>query len=278
MTTNSIKNSSIGNNATGIITSSVIPFCLPIFSVNHKGSSTHDPFLSPFSQPPLIKLAYLLEVVYSQLTGTVDCLPRYQFVEVWLDYVEEDPLTVIKELEPFWKKIVFTMRKLDFSETRVSLNQYKQAILFLTQHTTATLDLDVQKQKQELDFYDAAFRTEGSCSLITSFHNFSHTPSDPELNAVIISMRRFKPYIYKIATWCNSESDALRLLDLGLSLREQGQRYITLGMGSLGAVTRIFGSLWGNALCFAPETPETKSAPGQFCLDELKTLLNLVAD
>jgi 3-dehydroquinate dehydratase len=40
-------------------------------------------------------------------------------------------------------------------------------------------------------------------------------------------------------------------------------------MGPHGAVTRIFGTLWGNAFIFAPESDNERSAPGQLTHDQL---------
>jgi 3-dehydroquinate dehydratase type I len=71
---------------------------------------------------------------------------------------------------------------------------------------------------------------------------------------------------------CQTEQDALRLLQLLLELKAKNQRCIILGMGEHGITTRIFGTLWGNELIFAPETLAEQSAPGQLTRQQLDNI------
>jgi 3-dehydroquinate dehydratase type I len=93
-------------------------------------------------------------------------------------------------------------------------------------------------------------------------------------------MKAARADVSKIAAYCETENDALRLLKILLNLRDERRRCIILGMGVHGAVTRLFGTLWGNEMIFAPESRTKASAPGQLtrseleqCFSALQTLL-----
>ena len=70
-------------------------------------------------------------------------------------------------------------------------------------------------------------------------------------------------------------ADVIRLL----SATERASRtlslpLITMAMGSLGAITRIFGGLFGSALTFA--AGERSSAPGQLPIGTLRQIFAAV--
>jgi 3-dehydroquinate dehydratase-1 len=107
---------------------------------------------------------------------------------------------------------------------------------------------------------------------IVSYHNYTRTPSDRQLRQIIQRMETHDPAVYKIATSCATPSDAVRLLSLLLELKAASRRCIVLGMGEHGVVTRIFGTLWGNELIFAPDSAGTMSAPGQLTRQQLDAI------
>ena len=85
-------------------------------------------------------------------------------------------------------------------------------------------------------------------------------------------MDKFFPDVYKIATKCTNETDALKLLLLQQNLKIQNKKHIVLGMGEFGTITRVYGTLWGNELIYAPQTKEEASAQGQLTKKELENI------
>jgi 3-dehydroquinate dehydratase type I len=86
-------------------------------------------------------------------------------------------------------------------------------------------------------------------------------------------MEDWGAHIMKISTYCSIQRDALRLLSLLIDLREGGHRIIVLGMGKHGVITRVFGTMWGNEMTFAPVDVSTRSAPGQITVDKLDSII-----
>jgi len=96
------------------------------------------------------------------------------------------------------------------------------------------------------------------------------------LQGIVADMEKYKPAVYKIATMCKSKVDALLLLNLLLFLKSKKRRFIVLGMGKEGVITRVFGTLWGNELVFAPETRAKQSAPGQLTRAQMKQIMRVL--
>jgi 3-dehydroquinate dehydratase len=64
----------------------------------------------------------------------------------------------------------------------------------------------------------------------------------------------------------------LKLLLLQQNLKAQNKKHIVLGMGEFGTITRVFGTLWGNELIYAPISKGEASAPGQLTKQELENI------
>jgi 3-dehydroquinate dehydratase type I len=86
-------------------------------------------------------------------------------------------------------------------------------------------------------------------------------------------MESWGAHIVKISTQCTTQREALRLLSLLIDLREAGQKCIVLGMGKHGVITRVFGTVWGNELTFAPVELSNRSAAGQLTVDKLDSIM-----
>lgn len=195
--------------------------------------------------------------------------------EVWLDYVEGDLQGLLTQLlETHRDRVVFLFRRLQLEGARLKTDVAAQLIDQIV-HKGGWLDLDVATQTQETAQYVKVTRQNpGGARLIASYHNYEATPSLSELKEIIESMRSLEPEVYKLATFCQTRQDALHLLTLLNLMREQGMKAIVLGMGVHGLVTRIVGTIWGNYLCFAPESLGTASAPGQLTYYQMQNILN----
>jgi 3-dehydroquinate dehydratase len=44
-------------------------------------------------------------------------------------------------------------------------------------------------------------------------------------------------------------------------------------MGKHGTITRVFGSIWGNEMAFAPIEAANRSAAGQITVDKLDSIM-----
>jgi 3-dehydroquinate dehydratase I len=199
-------------------------------------------------------------------------ISEYQYFEVWLDYIEELDETFLAKLTSLLQnKHIMLLRRNNLEPIRMDL-QKRFDIISLISISETLLDLDIS-QKEELEHIT---KNELNINLILSYHNYEKTPSDDELTNIILDMEKYKPAIYKIATVCQNENDALRLLQLQSLLKEQNKKHIILGMGKFGTITRVYGTLWGNEMIFAPKTLDEQSAEGQLTKQELEKIFEVL--
>lgn len=111
--------------------------------------------------------------------------------------------------------------------------------------------------------------------VVASRHDFTATPPDSRLLSVLARMDAAGADVLKIACHVNSAEDTARLLTLQVRARaEFAKPLIIIGMGETGVLTRFAGAEMGSAATFA--TVGAASAPGQFTVEETRTVLDLV--
>ena len=109
--------------------------------------------------------------------------------------------------------------------------------------------------------------------VIGSSHHFSETPSEESIVATLSNAAKIGADVAKIAVMPKVISDVVTLLAATeRASRELRIPLITMAMGSLGVVTRVFGGMFGSALTFAAGTKT--SAPGQLPIETLREILD----
>ena len=194
-------------------------------------------------------------------------LDDFDYYEVWLDYIEKLDFSFVDRLaKQLGERLVIVFRRQHLEKIRMP-SEKRKGILEMLRSTAVLVDLDIGQQADELRHAKMlGLRT------IASYHDYNQTPTDVQLAAVVAKMERYSPAIYKLATMCKSQEDSLRLLQLLIKLKAQGKAVVVLGMGELGASSRVLGTLWGNEMTFAPVTDAGKSAPGQLTKEQMETI------
>jgi 3-dehydroquinate dehydratase-1 len=216
---------------------------------------------------------YCLPIIKSDKAEILETIrlneAKYSYFEVWLDYVNGVDEVFIKQLaDVAGEKLVLLFRRQNLEPINMPAEQ-RFGILKLLDKTPLLVDLDITTQAAELDYIRDNNLT---LKTIASYHDYEQTPDTARLEAIIGTMDKYRPDIYKLAALCGSSEDALRLLQQLLAFKTRGQAAIVLGMGEAGLVTRVFGALWGNAMTFAPLTAQEQSAPGQLTRRQLEAV------
>ena len=206
----------------------------------------------------------ILEAIHANIND-------YHYFEVWVDYVNDLNNKFVEELREFLdEKLIIVFRRLNLETIHLELDK-RLKIIDMLDEAQSLIDLDVLTQEDELN-HIRDHKLE--INTIVSYHNYQMTPEDNILKEIIDTMDEYKPAVYKIATMCTNHKDAIRLLQLLTELKERNSKYILLGMGEFGVATRIFGTLWGNEMIFAPKVLTEQSAPGQLTKDQLEIIFN----
>ncbi|MBI4038447.1 type I 3-dehydroquinate dehydratase [Candidatus Daviesbacteria bacterium] len=224
-----------------------------------------------------MKIKYCLPIIKNTkeevLQEVLQSLRSYDFFEVWVDYIENRDENFVQDLiGQFKEKLIIVSRRQNLEEVSMNLEK-RLKIISLLENSQSMIDLDILMQKDELDQIK---NKKMKVKTIISYHNYQETPDDSKLKEIIDTMKIYDPEVFKIATKCNNQKDALRLLGLLLAMKEKDVKAIILGMGESGIITRIFGTIWGNEMIFAPKNLAESSAPGQLTKEQLETIFRVL--
>ncbi len=218
------------------------------------------------------KIKYCLPIIKDTKKEVLKSLKikGFDFYEVWLDYIKDlDEKFVVDIALKFKEKLIFVFRRQNLEPIKLPLEK-RLNLISLISKSSAYIDLDFLTQHEELE---SLIKNPNSLKLILSYHNYKETQKLDYFVNLITKMKRYNPEVYKVATFCQTKQDVLILLELILKLKDQKLKYIVLGMGEEGQVTRIVGSIWGNEINFTPQHLTEKSAKGQLTKKSLELVL-----
>jgi len=112
--------------------------------------------------------------------------------------------------------------------------------------------------------------------LLLSWHNFVATPAESFISRKFLEARQLGADIAKVAVMPNSHRDVLALLNATLTARQEmpDMPLISMSMGPLGVVSRVFGGNFGIDVTFAQGL--AASAPGQIPVRDLRSIWRLL--
>ncbi len=112
-------------------------------------------------------------------------------------------------------------------------------------------------------------------ALILSFHDFAATPALEAIVQRFLQAQQMGADIAKVAVMPHQMEDVLTLLAATQAAHHQlSIPLISMAMGGLGSISRVYGWAFGSALTFA--AGQNASAPGQLPIDELNATLAVV--
>lgn len=117
---------------------------------------------------------------------------------------------------------------------------------------------------------------EHGVTVVMSNHDFDKTPPAEEVIERLVGMKKAGADIAKLACMPNTSEDVLTLLGATETVKRQypNEPIITMSMGKLGIVSRICGSIFGNAMTFG--AAKQVSAPGQIEVTKLNDILKVI--
>lgn len=222
-----------------------------------------------------MKINYCLPIIKENKNEILELIrthqDEYQYFEIWLDHIEDPDKKFIDELtRNREEKLIFLFRRKNLEPIKMLLDKRFEIIKSFN-NSPVLIDLDLS-QNEEIDYIQ---KNDLKIKKIVSYHNYNETDGG-KLIGIIDTMDKYSPDIYKIATFCRDDKDALTLMNLQQKLKMKNLRHIVLGMGDYGLITRIFATLWGNEMIFAPIKESETSAPGQLIKTDLENIFSLI--
>lgn len=204
------------------------------------------------------------DVLYAIRSSEAD----YYYFEVWLDYLKSLDDQFLGHLKDFGPRLIIVFRRQNHESMRLA-EDIRHDIIQKFSRSPVLIDFDISQQANDLGFvHDKGLAVRS----IVSYHDYEHTPVIEELEKKVMHLLSHNPEIVKLSTYCQSPYDAIRLLELQQQLKAQKLKHIILGMGPYGYVTRVFGTLWGNEMIFAPSEHGASSAPNQLTREQLESI------
>ena len=193
------------------------------------------------------------------------------WIEIRADYIQQlsDKDITALSTASSGTKCIFTLRDIKYG------GKFEQGDL-------ARLNLFSHALESGFTYYDVDFEAYdeyqpllelNSAKIILSYHNFHETPDMEILAQIYESMSIMNPSVVKMATMVNDEND-LRILT-NLLLKYPEQKKIIVGMGPIGAISRITFPLMGSLLTFA-SLKDQASASGQIDILQMQNIYKTI--
>ena len=196
-------------------------------------------------------------------------LSKSDYAEIRFDFLKKSDIPIVLEdIKENLSRCVCTLRPKSEGGLFVGKEDERKSILRLIAEYNPYL-LDVEFNTIQKDKKLATYLKKSKSKLLISWHDFKKTPNESQLRAKFNKMKKFSDVV-KIVTVAKSVSDASRLLSL-YSVKSKSKT-IAFCMGEQGKFSRI--------LCLHLGSPFTyvslgkAIAPGQFSVDEIKSLEN----
>lgn len=196
-------------------------------------------------------------------------LSKSDYAEIRFDFLKRSDIPIVLEdVKKNLSRCVCTLRPKSEGGLFVGKENERKSILRLIAEYNPYL-LDVEFNTIQKDKKLATYLKKSKSKLLISWHDFKKTPNESLLRAKFNKMKKFSDVV-KIVTVAKSVSDASRLLSL-YSVKSKSKT-IAFCMGEQGKFSRI--------LCLHLGSPFTyvslgkAIAPGQFSVDEIKSLEN----
>ncbi|MCU4925359.1 type I 3-dehydroquinate dehydratase [Halobacteria archaeon AArc-dxtr1] len=143
-----------------------------------------------------------------------------------------------------------------------------------TAHGAVTA-IDVELAAVQDGSADAVLETarDRSVSVVASAHDFEGTPGRESLVRTLEAGAE-RADVGKLAVTATSRADALAVLTATHEAATEGLTVATMAMGAPGSHTRAVAPVYGSKIGYAPVDPDAATAPGQYDLETLATLVD----
>ena len=201
----------------------------------------------------------------------IRALKRSDYAEIRLDFMEPNKVPLALSLvKKDLKRCVCTLRpKSEGGKFSGSEKNRISILKLIVEYDPYLLDVEYNTIKKHQDLRQ--YLKWSKSNLLVSWHDFKKTPSYSMLKNMLRKMNKFSNNI-KIVTTARSMSDAMKVLSLYNNVPKNGS-LIAFSMGDYGHMSRILCTQIGSPYTYVSLGKPV--APGQFSLDEVKSIFKL---
>ena len=202
----------------------------------------------------------------SSVEDVIQVLKSVTLAEIRLENIKNLTFNNLIKICSLNAKIVATCRPGTMSDL-----DRAQVLKWAAKAKADFIDVEIESDFKFLQDVISTAKVEG-VEIIVSYHNYDMTPDAATLKDIVNDCFKKGATIAKVACMVNSKMDAARIM----ALADDQRQILPLGMGKLGAITRIAAPLLGAPFTFAPLNDDQKTAPGQLSAKTLQSIYNLL--
>lgn len=212
-------------------------------------------------------------------TASLDAEPRARphadLLEFRMDMAEA-PLEALDSYDGDLEVLVTNRPEWEGGDREDGPDRRDELLEALSSPAVAAVDLELRALEDPRQVTDMApvldAARERDIPIVVSMHDFDHAPSRKTLVDFAHRGCQFGT-LAKIAVTPGTHEAVLKLLQATHDLTQEGRTVATMAMGEIGAHTRAIAPLYGSKLGYAPVDRAAATAPGQFDLETLASLL-----
>lgn len=221
----------------------------------HRSTNPHPQLVGVIASPTDLKRAVRMSTPPDLFELRLDCLARVA------DQVEN----VLPKLR---KPLIITARHPYEGGSRKLRLRHRRDLLVRFLNRAAYLDVELRSARALQSLLKSAKNKR--VRRIISFHNFKSTPSTRILAAKAREAKSHGADVFKVATRTDTPMELERLVEFTTSNRLD-LALAVMGIGKLGAVSRVLLARAGSALIYA-SIGQTTYVEGQLSLEQLRAL------
>ncbi len=198
-------------------------------------------------------------------------LRRSEYAELRLDFLNPSQIPrCLNLVKPYLGRCICTLRpKSEGGKFQGSENERLSILKLIAEYEPHLLDVEYNTLRKNKELYQYLKRT--GVEILVSWHDFTKTPSEQYLKSTAKKMSRFSKNV-KIVTTAKTISDTLRVLNLYKGTFHR-LNLIAFAMGDYGRMSRILCTRLGSPFTYVSLGKPV--APGQFSLDEMRSIFRL---
>lgn len=205
------------------------------------------------------------------VTDLIKALKKSDYAELRLDFL--NPIQIphcLNLVKPYLRRCVCTLRpKSEGGKFAGTEKERISTLKLIAEFNPYLLDVEYNTLRRNKSLYQYLKRARAN--ILTSWHDFSKTPSQKLLRSMAKKMSRFSKNI-KIVVTARTINDTLRILKLYEEIPYR-TNLIAFAMGDYGRMSRILCTRLGSPFTYV--SLGKPIAPGQFSLNEMESIFRL---
>ncbi|MDE1828754.1 MAG: type I 3-dehydroquinate dehydratase [Thaumarchaeota archaeon] len=204
------------------------------------------------------------------IAQTKRALRRSDYAELRLDFLTPSQIpSCLNQARPYLSRCICTVRpKSEGGKFQGSEQERISILKLVAEYSPHLLDVEYNTLRRNKRLYQ--YLKKGRTNILVSWHDFASTPSEHTLRSMAKKMSIFSKNI-KIVTTAKTIGDTLRVLNLYKGAKKEN--LIAFAMGDYGRMSRILCTRLGSPFTYVSLGKPV--APGQFSLDEMKSIFQL---